>query len=136
MGFGGQYPHQRGRFAPSFRLCSADGFVFFQSKGLDVLGGIAISVMDRAAGSACPFPLIQGKLTMDPSAVAACFARWLESADAKDVLPLPFGFVFKHGHEYAPCGIGYALSQAMVPYHAFDVEVLNGNGVVVLDQLR
>jgi len=110
--------------------------VFFQGKCLDVRCRIDVTVMGHAAGAACPFPFCQLQVLVDPSAVRTSLAGRLEPADAKDILSMPFGLIFKHGHECAPCGIGYALGEAMILDHSLYIQVLYGNRVVVLDKLR
>jgi hypothetical protein len=96
----------------------------------DVLGGVHVSIVQRATFLASPSADIQGHFCLFMQTVRAYFAGRKVSIGFDISLACPSSFIGKEGRKYAPPRIANGFGQAVVFHHSFDMQILDGDHLV------
>jgi len=100
-------------------------------RGQNISGGIDITMVNAFACRAFPVPRSQGEIILDIAAAATAFGGGFKSVDDHQPLAVPLGLIGQLTPELIETGIQYGFTTHHAPRHALDVQILNGDQVVI-----
>ncbi len=95
----------------------------------NVFRRVQISIMNRPARRAGPFPDLQRQRRDDMPAFGTRLGRWKPAVHADRVFPIPPGFFFKHPNSCAYAGVAQAAGKAVVFNHPSQIQILDTDDV-------
>lgn len=101
----------------------------------NVFRRVQISIMNRPARRAGPFPDLQRQRRDDMPAFGTRLGRWKPTVHTDCVFSISLGFFFKHPNSCAYAGVAQAAGKAVVFNHPSQIQILNTDNVVLADKL-